>query len=70
MKKKEKVLHVGRAANCPCKTLEGDRCPDCRHLLGQENKCIVCGRVITERNTAEITLQVQNASQKAGTKLK
>jgi hypothetical protein len=58
-----KVVHKGRAANCECRSMAGQRCPDCNHLLTgpismehfgemypityQVAQCAVCGRKIT-----------------------
>lgn len=58
-------LHSGRASACACRNLEGERCPDCQHLLtgtlhmvegGEqrlqhgETKCVVCGRIVSDEN--------------------
>jgi len=72
-------VHVGRAANCPCIDVEGQRCPHCNHLLtaepamvagGEERmeheeiKCSVCGHIESDEIISrDIRLKVQPIDQ-------
>ena len=78
MKSYPDFVHVGRAANCPCIDIEGERCPHCNHLLTaepimisggegrmehEEIKCI-CGFVVSdEKISRDIRLKVQPIDQ-------
>lgn len=66
--KATEIVHLGRAANCVCRSMPGPRCPDCNHLLPPQNnnnavECSVCHRLIAN-TTDTFVLEVQPASSK------
>lgn len=66
--KATETVHLGRAANCACRSMPGSRCPDCNHLLPSRNnnntvECSVCHRLFADTPDT-VVLEVQSATSK------